>query len=152
MSCLPVMKTWEHFYPHVEGKYEIMSGQSVMKVDSTDSTDDPALQTILDCAKNDKDYNEVIKCIKDSLEKVDIRKLHPEHPTKELASIWPCVGVTEEYKVPLITIGGNRLFIPRLARKKILDNLHRPHMDYTVTQQLAKGRYYWRTLNKDIKK
>ena len=76
------------------------------------------------CARNDKDYNEVIKCVNDGLEKADIRKLHLEHPTKELMMIWPCIGVTKEYNEPLVTVGVHRIFIPRLARKKILENLH----------------------------
>ena len=152
LSRLPVMKHWEHFYPHVEGKYEVMSGQSVMKVGATNSTDDPALLTIIECVKNDEDYNQIRKCIRKGLEKGEIKKLHPEHPAKELASIWVAVGLTEDHKEPLITVGGNRIFIPRLARKQILENLHRPHMGYMITQQLAKGRYYWRTLNEDIRK
>ena len=85
LSHKPIMKNWEHFYPHVEDKYLLKSGQTVMKVDAFNSMDDPALQIILECAKNDKDYNEVIKCVREGLEKTDIKKMHPEHPTKELS-------------------------------------------------------------------
>ena len=146
------MQSWEHFYPHVEDKNQIKSGQTVMRVDSFNSTDDPALQIILESARNNKDYNEVIRCIRDGLEKADIKKMHFEHPMKELLMSWPTIGITEEYKQALITVGGHRIFIPRLARKKILENLHLPHMGYQVTQQLARSHYYWKTLNEDIKR
>ena len=107
---------------------------------------------ILPFSREDEEYNQIRKCIKKGMEKGEIKKLHPDHPAHELSSIWPTVGLTEEHKEELITIGGNRIFIPRLARKQILDNLHCPHMGYNVTQQLAKTRYFWRTLNEDIKR
>ena len=94
----------------------------------------------------------MIRCVSEGLEKTYIKKMHPEHPTKELLMIWPTIGITEEYKQALITVGGHRIFIPKLVRKKILENLHLPHLWYQVTQQLARSRYYWTTLNEDIKK
>merc|ERR1712059_25503 len=106
----------------------------------------------MQCAKEDEDYNQIRICIKNGMEKGEVKKLHPDHPAQELVSIWPTVGLTEEHKETLITVGGNRIFIPRGARKQILVNLHRPHMGYNITQQLAKTKYFWTTLNEDIKK
>ena len=81
LSCLPVMKNWEYFYPHVEDEYKIKSGQSVMKVDVCNSTSEPANEVILENARNDKDYKEVIRCIREVLEKAELKKMHPEHPS-----------------------------------------------------------------------
>ena len=61
------MRHWDHFYPHVDRKYEVRSGQSVMKVGATDSVDDPALLTIIQCAKDDEEYNQIRICLKKGL-------------------------------------------------------------------------------------
>ena len=45
---------------------------------------------------------------------------------------------------------GERIFIPALKRKQVLQNLHRSHSGITRTKQLARDTVYWPTMNTDI--
>ena len=143
------MKNWEYYYP-IEKECQINSGQSVMRIDQCNMVDDPAIEVIMESAKNDKGYQEVIRCIREGLGRAELKKMHPDHPCQELLYLWPVIGLSQ--KETLIMISGHRIFVPIKARKTILENLHLPHMGTGTTQQLGMAKYYWHSMKKDIKK
>ena len=66
--------------------------------------------------------------------------------------MWPVIGLSEREKETLVTVSVHRIFVPIMARKTFLDNLHLPHMGIGITYQLAKTKCYWESMKEDIKK
>ena len=58
------MKSW-NYYNLMENEYEIPSAQSSMKIDDFSLTDDPALEIIMNSAKNYRNYQEIVRCLRE---------------------------------------------------------------------------------------
>ena len=109
---------------------------SVMAVTS----DDPALNFIMDCAK-DQDYVQGVDAFK--------RGLLPKHNTflRPIASVWNNLSLHED--LPLICLQGG-LVVPDSARPTLLDLLHVPHSGEVNTYQNARQLYFWPHMKNEI--
>ena len=101
-----------------------------------------SMEDLKNIAKNDADYNEIMRAITDGLE---ARNLPPNHPGRMYKSDWDLLAINED----LITIG-DRILIPKGARKDIMRVLHTPHLGKNKTVALARSLYYWKQMTKDI--
>jgi hypothetical protein len=106
---------------------------------------DPALESVNKHAEEDEDYQEVVDAIKRG---AHVKKLHKLHPAQQYRSIWEEISVYEEDR--LLTIG-NRIIVPKAARKEILASIHIQHTGQTKTLENARQLYFWTGMTKDIK-
>ena len=75
------------------------------------------------------------------------RNLPPEHPGRQLKSIWHSLAV--EYD--LIIYDGHRIVVPEAQRKEILRLLHKSHAGIVKTRAAARMSYFWNGINEAIK-
>ena len=108
---------------------------------------DKNLLDLIDKAKSDKDYQQIVTAFK----KGDLpEKLPQSHPARQYASVWEDISLFDEY--PLLVYQGHRIIVPQSCRKGILEILHRPHTGQVKTKRNAKALYYWPGMNNDIKR
>ena len=93
-------------------------------------------------AKNDKDYNIMKEALQANITAKDIP---PDHPARPYKADWNLLAVDHD----LITIG-DRILVPKGARKDILRGLHLSHLGLKKTASLAKTLYYWKNMRKEI--
>ena len=105
------------------------------------------LEELVEEAKNDQQYAEVVKMIREGFPQKQLKTLHSNHPAKTLCAEWDDLGVIGD----LLTYQGSRLVIPRACRKQILEKLHLPHQAYVRTYKNAKELYFWKSLSRDVK-
>ena len=127
---------------HGEADIEISNHLMVNVIDEFEGTDSCSLKDIRKIAALDKDYQETLQAI---LNGVDARNLPPDHPGRLYKADWNLLAVDQD----LITLG-ERIIIPKGARKDILKLLHVAHLGKRKTLALASNLYYWKNMVKDI--
>ena len=93
-------------------------------------------------AKLDQDYQAIIQLL---LNDIPVTAIPPDHPARMYKADWNLLAVQEG----LITLG-DRILVPKGARKDILRSLHISHMGRNKTNALAKSLYYWKHMARDI--
>ena len=93
-------------------------------------------------ANMDQEYQEIKRAL---MENIAAKNIPPEHPARMYKSDWNLLAIQEG----LITLG-ERILVPKGARKDILRNLHISHMGRNKTIALAKSLYYWKHMARDI--
>ena len=93
-------------------------------------------------AKNDNDYRLIKDALQDGIKAKDIT---PDHPARPYKADWNLLAINQD----LITIG-DRILVPKGARKDILRGLHISHLGLKKTASLAKTLYYWKNMSKEI--
>ena len=105
---------------------------------------DPLLEELQRAAAADLDYQLILSAV----EKGTLpRNLPPEHPGRQLKSIWHSLAV--EYD--LIIYDGHRIVVPEAQRKEILRLLHKSHAGIVKTRAAARMSYFWIGINEAIK-
>ena len=94
-------------------------------------------------AESDHHYTEIRHAI---LNNVRSQDLPPDHPGRLHRSNWHLLATHGN----LITLG-QRILIPKAARKEILKMLHFAHLGQTKTIALAKQMYFWKGMSSEIK-
>ena len=102
------------------------------------------LTSIQDAAKEDKDYQAVIKLLKANLSPATVKD---DHPAKLYTNVWHSLS----YYEGLIVKEGSRLVIPKACRKDILQKAHKSHCGMAKTKMLLNELYYWPGINCDAK-
>ena len=80
------------------------------------------------------------------LHNVRVQDLPPDHPGRLYASNWHLLATNNN----LITLG-QRILVPKAARKHILKMLHFAHLGQTKTIALANQLYFWKGMSVEIK-
>ena len=105
---------------------------------------DLALQELSEAAMNDDAYKEICRA-------VDIKKplkdLPTDHPGRHFTKEWDFLRVDEVYGLLLFH---DRIVVPKLAKKKILELLHVQHTGITKTYNNARQLYFWFGMKNDI--
>ena len=110
-----------------------------------DEAPDLALHELSEAALSDAAYQEVIRAVQD---RKDLQNLSDDHPGQWFKNQWDALSVEETYGLLLYH---ERIVVPRLARKKILELLHIQHTGITKTYQNARQLYFWHAMKNDIK-
>ena len=105
---------------------------------------DPQLQSILDQAEADVNYQSMVKAIQQGK---CLRNLPDDHPLHCVASVTDNLSIHEDY---LIILDNSRIFVPKAARSEVLQLLHRSHSGVTKTRLAARKLYFWPGINNDI--
>ena len=93
-------------------------------------------------AKHDNDYALMKQALED---KMNAKNIPPDHPARPYKADWNLLAINQD----LITIG-DRILVPKGARKDILKGLHLSHLGLKKTASLAKTLYYWKNMTKEI--
>ena len=104
------------------------------------------LLDLIEKAKEDKDYQLIVKAFKEGF---DPKNLPQSHPAREFASKWGDISLFDEH--PLLVYEGHRIIVPKSCRKEILDLLHKPHIGQVGTKTNARQLYFWPGITNDIK-
>ena len=105
---------------------------------------DPLLDELRQAAAADSDYQLILNAV----EKGKLpRNLPPEHPARQLKSIWHSLAV----EFDLIIYDGKRIVVPEAQRQEILRLLHKSHAGIVKTRAAARMSYYWNGINEAIK-
>ena len=102
-----------------------------------------ALGRLLDLAKEDKEYQEVIKVFTDD---TPLGNLPKAHPARALGPKWDEISLSQG----LLTID-RRIVVPPTARNGILQMMHKSHSGMTKTLQLGRSLNYWPNMNNAIR-
>ena len=104
------------------------------------------LAALIDQAKADKPYQQVVTALRNN---TDPNSLPQSHPARQYKSVWKEISQFDEH--PLLVLRGHRIIVPQSCRKDILSLLHRPHIGQVGTKKTAQQLYYWPSINNDIK-
>ncbi len=92
-------------------------------------------------AQEDNDYQKLLGA---HLRGTSVRNLPPDHPAHCYEGVWDQLSTRDDPDGRLLLVlDGARIVVPRRARKRILELLHRPHAGVVKTQQAASQLYYW---------
>ena len=97
-------------------------------------------------AKEDEDYQMIVKAFKEG---TSPNKLPQSHPARQFASKWSNISLFDEH--PLLVFEGHRIIVPKSCRKEILELLHKPHIGQVGTKTNARQLYFWPGISNDIK-
>ena len=106
---------------------------------------DLALKELSEAASEDPTYKEIMKAIMD---KKALKDLPTDHPGTIFKGIWDFLCVDDRYNLLLCN---DRILVPKLARRGILEKLHGSHCGITKTYNNAKQLYFWPAMKSDIK-
>ena len=93
-------------------------------------------------ASDDQDYQQIVDAITNGTQ---ARNLPPQHPGRTYKSDWHLLGTDNH----LVTMG-DRVLVPRKARKDLLNMLHDTHLGFKKMYSLANQLYFWHGMKKDI--
>ena len=120
------------------------------KTESTGSVGigiDLNLLDMIEKAKEDEDYQKIVKAFRKG---TDPKNLCQSHPARALKSVWHDVSLFDDY--PLLVVQGHKIVVPKACRGDILNMLHQPHAGQAKTKQNARQLYYWPSMSKDIER
>ena len=83
---------------------------------------DPILDPLIKAAKEDTDYQLIIKALG---EVKSPRSLPTTHPGRQLSSDWSMLSI--DSSLGLIIKNGKQIYVPKSQRKILLDGLHAAH-------------------------
>ena len=100
------------------------------------------LAKLKDLAEKDEDYQKIRQAV---LNGVTARNLPPDHPARPYKPDWHLLGTEDN-----LVVFGERILVPKAARKDILKMLHFSHLGRQKTNALASQLYYWKGMTKEI--
>ena len=103
----------------------------------------PQFATLREAAGNDQEYQEQI----DAIHKGEYRQLPISHPARQLEGLWDQLSVLDHC---LILLNGSRIYVPRQARKQLLEDGHKSHCGPQKMKELFRRSYYWPGMNNEI--
>ncbi len=101
---------------------------------------DPNLSLIMSEAEQDEGYQSVIQAVNDNK---DLNNLPREHHAHDYKSIWSDLSVFDDK----LLIHSNRIVIPKSARPRLLQLLHKAHCSAERTKILARSLYWFPKMN-----
>ncbi len=114
------------------------------------TSQDPALANLREKAQTDEEYREIARAFRNNTRATS---LDPSHPARAFKSIWDEISTLpgdNDSLIPLL-VWNDRIIVPRIARKAILDLLHLPHQGLDKTLKRAKQILFWPNMANDIK-
>ena len=99
------------------------------------------LQSIISLAKDDADYQKMIKTFKEGR--------NPKSCSASIlfAKVWDRISLNE---CNLLCLDEHRIVLPKNSHKRILKLLHIPHAGITKTRELCRQLYYWPNWAKEV--
>ena len=78
-------------------------------------------------------------------------KKEEDHPGQEFSKDeWARLSILEDQDDTLLIFDSNRILIPRSERRRILEELHTSHPQAETAVNMAKARYFWPHMRRDV--
>jgi hypothetical protein len=106
---------------------------------------DPGINSIVHWV--DDEYRAMISAFSGEIEKAMEDSTHPANILKSVADR---ISVYNHGEEKLLLLDGQKLVVPKGARKGILEALHKSHRGLTITYSTARQLYYWPGMKNDI--
>jgi hypothetical protein len=106
---------------------------------------DPGINSIIHWV--DDEYRALISAFSGDIEKA---LQDSTHPANILRAVADRISVYNHGKEKFLLLDGQKLVVPKGARKGILDALHKSHRGLTITYSTARQLYYWPGMKNDI--
>ena len=71
---------------------------------------------------------------------MNLKELGPEHPAKAYSQVWKNLEI---HPLGLVVVNKERIVVPRLYRKTLLDKLHKAHCGKPKEEQRGRRDYWW---------
>ena len=121
---------------------------SICRVITTQEQDpDPILQKIINAAKEDPEYQQLIEHLSTVMWHTELPKSDPIR--KEYADVLMNLS---RHKNGLVVLNNERIIIPKSERERLVCEIHKPHAGINGSMRLARRDYYWPGMEKDITK
>lgn len=112
--------------------------------------DDPMIIELMEAAKKDKGYQEVLAEVASCRSREELRLLPKEHPARSLSQQWDEMGVIQGPGGKLLIYQGSRLVVPSACRARIKAFLHLAHLGQKLTYEAGKLRYFWPSMREEL--
>ena len=112
---------------------------------------DPWLEILAEVAKDDSKYQRLLFHTEEAtpekhIEKdCDLHGLHENGSERRNLSIFTCIN---GYK--LLIRNSEEVIVPECARAEVLKELHSTHLSSDGMKRLARGKFHWKNMGKDI--
>ena len=97
-------------------------------------------------ARDDNMYQQLLDALRQERK---VTEYPNNHEMRDFFGVWDKLGIEETRAGPLITVDG-RLMVPEVARKKILENLHRCHPGKPTMMANARHLYWWPGMKSEV--
>ena len=104
-----------------------------------------ALQHIVSEAQTCHSYKLIIEAFQQGK---DVNNLPSDHPARKLKNVWHQISLSDE---GIIMVDGDKIYLPKNARKETLKLLHMGHCGFEKTLKTARSLYYWPTMKYDVR-
>ena len=78
----------------------------------------------------------------------ELNNLPEDHPARRLKQVWGRISLSND---GVLTVDGDKLYLPPGARKTALHQLHESHCGYGKTLQTVRSLYYWPSMKYGIR-
>ena len=107
---------------------------------------DPLLEPILEAARDDEEYQDILTAIRENLKRADLPEDHKAH---KFAQVWKDISI---HSVGLLILDNQRIIVPEKYRETLVEKLHKSHCGQSKTEWRARRDYWWPGYNKSIEK
>ena len=101
-------------------------------------------------AANDECYRMAVEKLRGGATKAEIMKITKGHPARIYKDVWDELTLVDDEPDTIMVLNNMRLVVPEECRGRILKALHIPHAGVKKTREMAKERYYWPGMRRDI--
>lgn len=111
---------------------------------SNKTTTDPLFEELLEHARQDQQYIEIVNAVRSGQA---VKTLPPLHPAKRYADRWDDISLESE---SLLVLDGCRVIVPSSMRMEILSRMHESHVGIVRMKKFAQQHFYWPRITQDI--
>ena len=129
-------------FQHGKDEIDVANSIAIQQVEEYELNENVSVPLLDQMAKDDKNYQLIRQAITASTHPND---LPPDHPGRSYKADWHLLGTHNN----LVTMG-DRILVPKAARKDILRLVHKAHLGQKRTVALASNLYFWRGMPKEI--
>ena len=111
---------------------------------------DVLMDPIFEAAKLDQVYKEAVSAKVQGLTKEQVLRLKSDNGARQLSQVWERLELMDDKPETLLVLDGTRLFIPKQARKRVMEVIHLAHQGQVKSYEAAKSRYFWPGMSSHI--
>jgi len=112
--------------------------------------EDVQLKKMFKAVEEDEVYQSVVKRLRSGMTQEEVFKLPKGDPARIYREGWNKLTTVDDKPNSIMVVDNLRLVVPERCRPDILKALHLPHAGVNKTREMAKERYYWVGMNREI--
>ena len=112
--------------------------------------EDVQLKKMFKAVEEDEVYQSVVNRLRSGMTREDVVKLPKGDPARIYKEVWDKLTTVDDKPNSIMVVDNLRLVVPEQCRPGILKALHLPHAGVNKTREMAKERYYWVGMSREI--